>query len=81
MQPGDGVAIYASPDRFSDLPFHLKKRVIIVGSDYGTLAEELDEPEHQEDLKHWFYSAGTFVHLFENKSKRFFFTVGRKKIT
>lgn len=70
-QPGDVVSVFASPDRFSDLPFHLKTRVAVAGSDWGTLKDQsalLPEAERQE----YFMDHGAFVTLFNSKTRRVF---------
>ena len=54
LRPQNIVAVYASPDHFSDLPFRLKRRIMTVGSDRGTLAQESMEKRHLEDSKKWF---------------------------
>jgi hypothetical protein len=76
---GDTVAIYSSPDHFSDLFFHLQKRVMVVGSDYGTLTQELKDEEHAEDLKQWFLGAGQFVERFNSRENRMFCLMKTKK--
>ena len=77
---GDVAAVYASPDRFSDLPFHLARRVMVVGSDHGTLKEELEEPQHADDVKRWFPDAGEFVRLFLSRKGRIFCLLEEKNL-
>ncbi len=67
---GDVVAMYASPDRFSDFMFYLKRRVIIVGTDRGSLTEESLEPEDREESKAWFFPVIEFVELFNGRTQR-----------
>ena len=72
LKEADIVAVYASPDHFSDLPFYLERRVVVVGSDRGTLAEEsVDADDAQED-KNWFLESGSFVRLFNARESRVF---------
>ncbi len=72
MKQGDQVAVFASPDHFSDLPFHLQQRIIVAGSDHGTLTEELEEPQHAEDVRNWFPTADQFIHRFNSGRARMF---------
>lgn len=58
------VAVYASPDEFSDFPFYLQKRIIVLGTDRGTLTHEYEESKHHHDLKKWFMKTGRFVEIF-----------------
>lgn len=76
---GDTFAVYSSPDHFSDFPFHLQKRVMIVGSDHGTLTRELEDGEHAEDLERWFLGAGQFVERFNSGEDRMFCLMKTKK--
>ncbi|MCB9799200.1 MAG: glycosyltransferase family 39 protein [Candidatus Omnitrophica bacterium] len=70
--PDDLVAVYGSPDRFSDLPFHLQKRIVIVSTDRGTLDRESREPEHAEYNEGWFFNPYEFVQFFNTSDKRIF---------
>lgn len=72
LLPSDMVAIYASPDRFSDLPFHLKRRIVIVGSDRGTIGRESREERHLKESESWFYETGSFIQKFNLKTNRVF---------
>ncbi len=79
LKPGDIAAVYASPDRFSDFPFHLKRRIMIVGSDRGTLraqSEQLPAAEQKES----FLTVEEFMELFNTPSRRIFCLVAQKKI-
>jgi 4-amino-4-deoxy-L-arabinose transferase-like glycosyltransferase len=69
---GDTLVVYSSPDHFSDLPFHLQQRITMVGSDHGTLTQELKDEEHSEDLKRWFLDSGTFLNRFNSRENRMF---------
>jgi hypothetical protein len=72
LKENDTVAIFSSPDRFSDLPFHLKRRVMVVGADRGSLTDESLEPEEAEEMKHWFLDTGTFIPRFNSRQTRIF---------
>lgn len=72
LKPEDRVAVYSSPDRFSDLPFHLKRRVIVVGADRGTLTETSRDPDDAAEMKGWFLDTGIFAKEFEARQTRFF---------
>ena len=80
MRASDEVALYSSPDHFSDLPFHLKRRVIIVGSDRGTLTEELEEPQYADEAKIWFPTSAEFVGRFNEHRERLFCLMDRDNL-
>ena len=80
MKDSDQVAVYASPDHFSDLPFHLQKRVIVVGSDRGTLRAELEEPQYADELKKWFPTAAEFVKRFNLRRERLYCLVDKENL-
>lgn len=71
LQPGDEVAVYASPDRYSDLSFHLRKRLIFVGPDFGTLRNQLDllPPEKR---KPYYLERPDFIALFNEDRIRIY---------
>lgn len=60
LKAGDHVAIYSSPDHFSDFPFHLRQRVIVIGTNRGTLAHESLEEEHAKASEEWFWTEDRF---------------------
>ncbi|HTL48310.1 MAG TPA: glycosyltransferase family 39 protein [Verrucomicrobiae bacterium] len=69
----DGVAaVFASPDTFSDFPFHLRRRVAVIGDNRGTLTQESEEPENEADSKKWFMSADAMSRIFNEGGKRMF---------
>lgn len=68
----DMIAVYASPDRFSDLPFYLERRIVIAGSGRGTLERESREADHLENSKNWFYELSDFVNLMKKDPRRIF---------
>ena len=68
----DTIAIYASPDHFSDLPFYLKRRVVVVGSDRGTLTVQSHEEEESPEAGKWFLSLEDFARLFHGDPQRVF---------
>ena len=70
LHPGDTVVMLSSPDHFSDFPFHLSRRVIIVGTDRGTLARESEDPDHAEESARWFLNVPDFVRRFHAKQRR-----------
>jgi 4-amino-4-deoxy-L-arabinose transferase-like glycosyltransferase len=72
LKPEDRVAVYSSPDRFSDLPFHLKRRIIVVGADRGTLSETSRDPDDAEEMKGWFLDNGVFAAEFNKREIRYF---------
>ncbi|MSR77687.1 MAG: phospholipid carrier-dependent glycosyltransferase [Candidatus Omnitrophica bacterium] len=71
LKTGDEVAIFSSPDRFSDFPFYLKKRVIIVGPDRGTLRNQSIELEIDQQ-REYFLQIDDFVRSFNAKTRRQF---------
>lgn len=78
--PEDIIAIYSSPDHFSDFPFYLQRRVLVVGSDRGTLTQESLEPD-EEDAKGWFLSLENFLkNIHENKTKRIFCLLEKERL-
>lgn len=79
-QSNDEVAIYASPDRFSDFMFHLGRRVIVVGSDRGSLALGSQKSENSEEMKKWFLETGVFVQMFNAREKRIVCLLDEKKL-
>ncbi len=78
-EPGDMVAIFASPDHFSDLPFHLQRRVAIVGGDRGTLTAESREDESGHDSD-WFFDTDRFVALFKTGEQKIFLLTDEEKL-
>ncbi|HXV27401.1 MAG TPA: glycosyltransferase family 39 protein [bacterium] len=68
----DTVAVYASPDRFSDLIFYLERRIMIAGSDWGTLSRVFENPRMEAYGDKWFPSAEEFADLFDAKKSRIF---------
>ncbi|HLD50711.1 MAG TPA: glycosyltransferase family 39 protein [bacterium] len=82
MRPGDVAAVYASPDKFSDFPFYMKQRIMIVGSDRGTLAGQSRQMPLAEQKEN-FLETGEFAALFNAPSTlsgRVFCLVPAKKI-
>ncbi len=77
-KPEDAVAVYASPDRFSDLSFYVSKRVVIVGSDRGTLNRESRQEENKALAEGWFYEPGGFVQWMQNEPTRRIFCLMEK---
>jgi len=80
IKEGDEVAVFASPDRFSDLSYHLEKRILVVGSDRGTLGEELKEAKYTEDAQKWFPSTDEFLRLFNTRSGRIYCLMEEKNL-
>ena len=80
LAPEDVVAVYASPDRFSDLPFHLDRRVMVVGSDRGTIGEEARDPEHAQEAAEWFPDTGTFVGRFNAREKKIYCLIDKEDL-
>ncbi len=56
LKPKDTLAIYGGLEHFSDLPFYLKRRVMIVGTNIG----ELRYGSQIGDQKQWFLSVEEF---------------------
>ena len=80
-KPEDAVAVYASPDRFSDLPFYLEKRVIVVGSDRGTLNRESRQEENKNLAAGWFFELFDFVLFMQkNPSRRIFCLMEKNRL-
>ncbi len=71
MKPTDTVSVFASPDRFSELPFYLGRRIIVVGGDWGSIKEETKYLSPQELADH-FWDLGKFVPAFNNRTQRIF---------
>ncbi len=86
LKKEDVVAIYASPDHFSDLPFYLSQRVVVVGSDRGTLDAESreDEAEFEADGRHaakkWFLESGPFIELFSRRESIVYCLLDTKRL-
>ena len=78
-KPGSIVAIYSSPDHFSDLPFNLKKRISVVGTDRGTLDRESREDEALHGPSEWFLAKDTFADLFNARQRQVFLLVDEDK--
>lgn len=72
LKENDAITVYASPDRFSDFPFHLGRRVIIVGPDRGSITEESLKPERAEEMAGWFFWMEPFVEWFNARQRRIF---------
>ena len=72
LQADDVVAVYGSPDRFSDLPFYLQRRVMVAGTDRGTLARESAEEGHREESLEWFLKPEEFARFFNGRTRRVF---------
>lgn len=68
----DRVAIFAAPDDFSDFMFHLKRRVLVVGHDRGTLTAESQDPDHAQETEEWFYALGRFAQEFKAGGTRIY---------
>ncbi len=82
LQKEDIVAIYASPDHFSDFPYYLAQRVVVVGSDRGTLSAESreDEAEGVVAVGSWFQETGPFVALFRQHDQTVYCLLDSKKL-
>lgn len=78
LQPSDRIALYASPDKFSDFPFHLKRRVLIAGSNRGTLTDQ-SHLLNAKERDTWFLNSKEFGQLFLNPSERVFCLMEAKK--
>lgn len=76
----DIVAVFASPDSFSDLPFYLRRRIVVVGTDRGTLTQESAEKD-ETDAEGWFYSASDFAALAKNSRPNKVFCLLKKDKT
>lgn len=80
-KPGDIIAIFGSPDRFSDFPFYLEQRVAIAGADRGTLARESFQEENKSNVKGWFYDLGDLSRLIQaEKTQRIFCLLDKKRL-
>jgi 4-amino-4-deoxy-L-arabinose transferase-like glycosyltransferase len=71
LKDGDTVAIFASPDRFSDIPYYLKRRIMVVG-DRGTLSVPTQRKKYAHEVKKWFLTDMEFSHFFNDRSQRVF---------
>ncbi len=75
LQPGDLVGIASSPDHFSDFPFHLRQRVMVVSPDWGTLAPGANKPGREQDSKEWFMGPDNFSDWFKTRKERVFLLI------
>ncbi len=64
----DMIAAYGSPDRYSDLPFHLKRRIVIVGSDRGTMTRESRQEENKSLTEGWFFELSEFATVMQKST-------------
>jgi len=78
--PAEDIAVYASPDHFSDFIFYLRKRVIIVGNDRGSLADESQKAANAEDTKTWFLDTQHFIQRFNAHGRRMVCLLEEKKL-
>lgn len=72
LRPSDRVAVYSSPDHFSDFMFHLQRRVVVAGGDRGTLTAESKEPDHIKDSERWFLYVEGLVEEFNARKERYY---------
>lgn len=72
LRDTDRVAVYSSPDHFSDFMFHLRRRVIVASGDRGTLTAESEEADNLEDSARWFYAPDAFAKEFREAKDRFY---------
>jgi 4-amino-4-deoxy-L-arabinose transferase-like glycosyltransferase len=72
LLPTDMVAMFSSPDQFSDLPFHLKRRIVIVGSNRGTLTRESHEDDNLEEHRGWFLTRENFAKRFNAREEKIY---------
>lgn len=80
LRDSDRVAIYASPDDYSDFMFHLQRRVIVAGGDRGTLTAESSEPDHLEESALWFLDAEEIITEFNAGKDRFYILLDQDKL-
>lgn len=81
LQKNDIVAIYGSPDHFSDFIFYLRKRVVIIGSDRGTITPEVEEDLESAELsKRWFLDKKEFARLFGQPQRRVYCLTDEDKL-
>ncbi|MBI3314224.1 MAG: glycosyltransferase family 39 protein [Candidatus Omnitrophica bacterium] len=78
LKTEDMVSVFTSPDTFSDLPFYLKRRIVVVGPDRGTSKAESLKAENRAKLADWFLPTEEFVSLFNKKDRRIFCLMPRK---
>ena len=81
IKKGDKVAIYASPDHFSDFIFYLKKRIIIAGEDRGTLDQISRTPKYEKSSRPYFMGTGDFAKFFNKSKERVFCLLDAKRIS
>lgn len=74
-EPGSLTTIYASPDHFSDLPFHLRRRISVVGTDRGTLERGSREEERIHGVGDWFIAKDEFARRFNLAQQKIFLLV------
>ncbi len=76
----DLIAVYASPDSFSDFPFYLQRRVIVIGGDRGTATQESTE-EGEDDIEGWFYGRDEFTkNILPDRTKRVFCLLKKERL-
>ena len=80
MEEGDKVAVYSSPDHFSDFIFYVKKRIIIAGEDRGTLGNISRRPRHEMESRPYFMGTGDFVKYFNESDSRIFCLLDTKRM-
>ena len=72
LEKEDMIAIYSSPDHYSDFPFYLRRRVTVVANDRGTLDRESRGPDHAGEEREWFFDPDVFVDIFNQGTRRVF---------
>ncbi|MDP3920883.1 MAG: glycosyltransferase family 39 protein [Candidatus Omnitrophota bacterium] len=80
LTPETVVAVFASPDRFSDLPFYLKRRIVTVGGDRGTLDQGSIDEDHQGESSEWFLPAHVFGAMFNRKEKQVYCLLEKERL-
>ncbi len=80
LRSEDQMIVYASPDQYSDFLFYIKRKVVIVGSDRGSLQLQSERPENRALAKGFFLSTQDLVRLLNQKETRVFCLMPEKRL-
>lgn len=80
LKDTDRVAVYASPDKYSDFIFYMQRRVIIAGPDRGNLKGESHKMVWEESLR-WFIDSPNFAALLQSpKDENIYLLISEEKL-
>lgn len=80
LKEADSVAILASLDHFSDFPFYLRKRLIVVGREWKDSSGDSRDPRERVEIQGWFMSQDQFKTEFNKRQKRYFCLLDEKNL-